>query len=98
MHNAEFCRRTTNLISTSEPRRQLEGQASAHHETDTNDDLRPANNTANMSEGQVTLRTRKFIRNPLLGRKQMVVCVRPEIEPRTHRHIAIRGRDTGRRI
>lgn len=30
-----------------------------------------------MSEGQVTLRTRKFIRNPLLGRKQMVVCVTP---------------------
>ncbi|CAK4032433.1 40S ribosomal S24 [Lecanosticta acicola] len=28
-----------------------------------------------MSEGQVTLRTRKFIRNPLLGRKQMVVDV-----------------------
>jgi hypothetical protein len=29
---------------------------------------------ANMSESQVvTLRTRKFIRNPLLGRKQMVV-------------------------
>ncbi|KAK0273408.1 hypothetical protein LTR35_001866 [Friedmanniomyces endolithicus] len=28
-----------------------------------------------MSEGQVTLRTRKFIRNPLLGRKQMVVWV-----------------------
>merc|ERR1712059_30217 len=31
--------------------------------------------TAIMSEGQVTLRTRKFIRNPLLGRKQMVVDV-----------------------
>ena len=28
-----------------------------------------------MSDSQVTLRTRKFIRNPLLGRKQMVVCV-----------------------
>lgn len=28
-----------------------------------------------MSESQVTLRTRKFIRNPLLGRKQMVVYV-----------------------
>ena len=28
-----------------------------------------------MSEGQVTLRTRKFIRNPLLGRRQMVVDV-----------------------
>ncbi|KAK3676209.1 hypothetical protein LTR78_003959 [Recurvomyces mirabilis] len=28
-----------------------------------------------MSEGQVTLRTRKFIRNPLLARKQMVVDV-----------------------
>ncbi|KAK3058829.1 hypothetical protein LTR09_000394 [Extremus antarcticus] len=28
-----------------------------------------------MSESQVTLRTRKFIRNPLLGRKQMVVDV-----------------------
>lgn len=26
---------------------------------------------------EVTLRTRKFIRNPLLGRKQMVVYVRP---------------------
>lgn len=32
---------------------------------------------AKMSESQVTLRTRKFIRNPLLGRKQMVVCVQP---------------------
>jgi hypothetical protein len=31
----------------------------------------------NMSDAQVTLRTRKFIRNPLLGRKQMVVCVSP---------------------
>lgn len=30
-----------------------------------------------MSDSQVTLRTRKFIRNPLLGRKQMVVCVQP---------------------
>ncbi|KAL2357874.1 ribosomal protein L23/L15e core domain-containing protein [Cryomyces antarcticus] len=28
-----------------------------------------------MAESQVTLRTRKFIRNPLLGRKQMVVDV-----------------------
>ncbi|KAM0693440.1 hypothetical protein Q7P36_006695 [Cladosporium allicinum] len=28
-----------------------------------------------MSDSQVTLRTRKFIRNPLLGRKQMVVDV-----------------------
>ncbi|KAF2862430.1 hypothetical protein K470DRAFT_212906 [Piedraia hortae CBS 480.64] len=28
-----------------------------------------------MSEGQVTLRTRKFVRNPLLGRKQMVVDI-----------------------
>nr|POE62262.1 40s ribosomal protein s24 [Quercus suber] len=28
-----------------------------------------------MSEAQVTLRTRKFIRNPLLGRRQMVVDV-----------------------
>jgi len=27
----------------------------------------------------VTLRTRKFIRNPLLGRKQMVVCVTPSV-------------------
>lgn len=27
------------------------------------------------SESPVTLRTRKFIRNPLLGRKQMVVYV-----------------------
>jgi hypothetical protein len=33
------------------------------------------NQPANMSDSQVTLRTRKFIRNPLLGRKQMVVCV-----------------------
>jgi hypothetical protein len=31
------------------------------------------NTVANMAE--VTLRTRKFIRNPLLGRKQMVVYV-----------------------
>lgn len=29
--------------------------------------------TDKMSESQVTLRTRKFIRNPLLARKQMVV-------------------------
>ncbi|KAB2578726.1 Ribosomal protein S24e [Lasiodiplodia theobromae] len=28
-----------------------------------------------MADSQVTLRTRKFIRNPLLGRKQMVVDV-----------------------
>ncbi|KAF2808856.1 uncharacterized protein BDZ99DRAFT_337769, partial [Mytilinidion resinicola] len=28
-----------------------------------------------MSDSQVTLRTRKFIRNPLLGRRQMVVDV-----------------------
>jgi hypothetical protein len=34
-----------------------------------------ANQPAKMSDSQVTLRTRKFIRNPLLGRKQMVVCV-----------------------
>ena len=38
----------------------------------------------------MTLRTRKFIRNPLLGRKQMVVCVHPIQYPRnigtaTHR-------------
>ena len=33
------------------------------------------NQPANMSDSQVTLRTRKFIRNPLLGRKQMIVCV-----------------------
>ena len=41
-----------------------------------------------MSDSQVTLRTRKFIRNPLLGRKQMVVCVQPLREtakpPATH--------------
>jgi hypothetical protein len=29
--------------------------------------------TAKMADAQVTLRTRKFIRNPLLARKQMVV-------------------------
>lgn len=29
--------------------------------------------TSNMADSQVTLRTRKFIRNPLLGRRQMVV-------------------------
>jgi hypothetical protein len=34
-----------------------------------------------MSDSQVTLRTRKFIRNPLLGRKQMVVCVQPPRQP-----------------
>jgi small subunit ribosomal protein S24e len=34
-----------------------------------------------MSDSQVTLRTRKFIRNPLLGRKQMVVCVQPLRQP-----------------
>jgi hypothetical protein len=34
-----------------------------------------------MSDSQVTLRTRKFIRNPLLGRKQMVVCVQPLQQP-----------------
>ena len=39
--------------------------------------------TATMSEAQVTLRTRKFIRNPLLGRKQMVVCV---TTLRIHKH------------
>ncbi|CAD0099138.1 unnamed protein product, partial [Aureobasidium mustum] len=31
--------------------------------------------TATMADAQVTLRTRKFIRNPLLARKQMVVDV-----------------------
>jgi len=39
------------------------------------DDLDPRQSTSTMSDSQVTLRTRKFIRNPLLGRKQMVVCV-----------------------
>ena len=34
-----------------------------------------------MSDSQVTLRTRKFIRNPLLGRKQMVVCVQFPHQP-----------------
>ena len=34
-----------------------------------------------MSDSQVTLRTRKFIRNPLLGRKQMVVCVQSPRQP-----------------
>ena len=34
-----------------------------------------------MSDSQVTLRTRKFIRNPLLGRKQMVVCVQTPRQP-----------------
>lgn len=29
------------------------------------------------NDGPITLRTRKFIRNPLLGRKQMVVYVVP---------------------
>jgi small subunit ribosomal protein S24e len=39
-----------------------------------------------MSDSQVTLRTRKFIRNPLLGRKQMVVCVSPFLSlPSTER-------------
>merc|ERR1712227_347151 len=33
------------------------------------------NHPPTMSDSQVTLRTRKFIRNPLLGRKQMVVDV-----------------------
>jgi ribosomal protein S24E len=33
-----------------------------------------------MADAQVTLRTRKFIRNPLLGRKQMVVCVFPDAQ------------------
>ncbi|RMZ12250.1 hypothetical protein D0860_03038 [Hortaea werneckii] len=42
-----------------------------------------------MSEGQVTLRTRKFIRNPLLGRKQMVVCVPPERDIRWRQHFEI---------
>jgi hypothetical protein len=39
------------------------------------------NPTITMSDSQVTLRTRKFIRNPLLGRKQMVVCVPPLRQP-----------------
>ena len=34
-------------------------------------------------EQPVTLRTRKFIRNPLLGRKQMVVCVTTVPKPRS---------------
>merc|ERR1711974_316193 len=33
------------------------------------------NQPSNMADSQVTLRTRKFIRNPLLGRRQMVVDV-----------------------
>lgn len=37
-------------------------------------DIRIVHTTAAiMSDSPVTLRTRKFIRNPLLGRKQMVV-------------------------
>merc|ERR1711877_53686 len=47
-------------------------QASAHRRHRTRH-IEPT--TAIMSEGQVTLRTRKFIRNPLLGRKQMVVDI-----------------------
>lgn len=58
----------------------LERQASAHSQT-----TDPSITTAIMSEGQVTLRTRKFIRNPLLGRKQMVVCVQPPTERHQHR-------------
>jgi hypothetical protein len=42
-----------------------------------------------MSDSQVTLRTRKFIRNPLLGRKQMVVCVKP-LHQRADKRIAFR--------
>lgn len=38
-----------------------------------------------MSDSQVTLRTRKFIRNPLLGRKQMVVYVKSP--QHFHRHL-----------
>jgi hypothetical protein len=41
-------------------------------------DFLPTITTAIMADAQVTLRTRKFIRNPLLGRKQMVVCVFPD--------------------
>lgn len=37
------------------------------------DDHRSHPHTAKMADAQVTLRTRKFIRNPLLARKQMVV-------------------------
>src|SRR4051794_35074038 len=40
-------------------------------------------------EASVTLRTRKFIRNPLLSRRQMVVYVLPEplhIQFQPHRH------------
>jgi hypothetical protein len=48
-------------------------QASAHKILP--DDFDHDNQSATMSDSQVTLRTRKFIRNPLLGRKQMVVCV-----------------------
>ena len=44
-----------------------------------------------MSEGQVTLRTRKFIRNPLLGRKQMVVCVSPLLVTATLKSTHSRG-------
>merc|ERR1712070_659439 len=39
------------------------------------DDHRSHPQTATMADAQVTLRTRKFIRNPLLARKQMVVDV-----------------------
>jgi hypothetical protein len=48
--------------------------------------LKRHSTVAIMSESQVTLRTRKFIRNPLLGRKQMVVCV---IFPSTFRRLQI---------
>lgn len=38
-------------------------------------ELCPVEHKVNMADSQVTLRTRKFIRNPLLGRRQMVVDV-----------------------
>lgn len=44
----------------------------------------PLPTVANMAE--VTLRTRKFIRNPLLGRKQMVVYVLPQALARNTQH------------
>merc|ERR1712222_185405 len=45
------------------------------HDNEQDRFLSSRHNSFNMADSQVTLRTRKFIRNPLLGRRQMVVDV-----------------------
>jgi len=66
-HDHEFSRHTAKLLR-KEPHYRLPTFIDCDFSFLSNDKNDTSDNMA-----EVTLRTRKFIRNPLLGRKQMVV-------------------------